>query len=125
MTQNVSEEAVERYDIFHIGGEWGAEQQASSMRAVPDGDYVLYEDYETLRRLLTDAEARNATARDAAVLRAIEVTLEKAAVTARHACLVQPDGGEPTDDERMVCEEAEHRIRAIDKNAILKEISHE
>ena len=72
-----------------------------------------------------ERERWNALMDDTRVLRAIEVTLEKAAVTARHACLVQPDGGEPTDDERMVCEEAEHRIRAIDKNAILQEISHE
>ena len=110
MTQNVSEEAVERYDIFHIGGEWGAEQQASSMRAVPDGDYVLYEDYETLRRLLTDAEARNATARDAAVLRAIEVTLERVKERlARLSGMYTP---------RQI-------VNATDKNAILQEISHE
>ncbi len=39
--------------------------------------------------------------------------LKKAADVARHACLVQPDGGNPTEDERLVCEEAWRRILAL------------
>jgi len=37
---------------------------------------------------------------------------EEAARIARDACLVPPDGGAPTEEERAVCEEAERRIRA-------------
>lgn len=39
--------------------------------------------------------------------------LEAAADVAWHACLVQPDGGNPTEDERLVCEEAWRRILAL------------
>jgi hypothetical protein len=42
-------------------------------------------------------------------------TLRAAADTARSACLVQPDGGSPTEDERRVCEEAARRILASGK----------
>ena len=41
--------------------------------------------------------------------------LEAAAYVAVNACLVPPDGGSPTEDERLVCEEAYKRIRALKK----------
>ena len=39
--------------------------------------------------------------------------LREAAQVARYSCLVPPDGGSPTEDERRVCEEAERRIIAL------------
>jgi hypothetical protein len=38
--------------------------------------------------------------------------LDHAAYLARHACLVPPDGGSPTEDEAAVCDEAAKRILA-------------
>ena len=51
---------------------------------------------------IADAERRGA-----------EEMRERAAQTARIACLVPPDGGSPTEEERLVCEEAARRIRAL------------
>lgn len=42
--------------------------------------------------------------------------IEAAAYVAVNACLVPPDGGSPTEDERLVCEEAYKRIRALKKD---------
>jgi len=39
--------------------------------------------------------------------------LEDAASVAANACLVEPDGGNPTEDEKFVCEEAYRRVRAL------------
>jgi len=39
--------------------------------------------------------------------------MERAAEVALNACLVPPDGGSPTEEERLVCEEAARRIRAL------------
>ena len=36
---------------------------------------------------------------------------ERCALIARNGCLVPPDGGSPTEDERLLCEEIERRIR--------------
>lgn len=44
---------------------------------------------------------------------AVALALEGAASTAANACLVEPDGGSPTEEERLVCELAYHRIRAL------------
>lgn len=52
-----------------------------------------------------DAAERADQARDAA--------LEEAATVAENACLVPPDGGSPTDDEREMCEEAARQIRSL------------
>ena len=42
-----------------------------------------------------------------------EAMREAAASVASNACLVPPDGGNPTEEERLVCEEAWRRIRAL------------
>ena len=39
-----------------------------------------------------------------------EAALREAAYVAINACLVPPDGGNPTEEERLVCEEAYRRI---------------
>ena len=39
-----------------------------------------------------------------------EAALREAAYVAINACLVPPDGGSPTEEERLVCEEAHRRI---------------
>ncbi len=43
--------------------------------------------------------------------------LRQAASVACNACLVDPDGGSPTEDERLVCEEAYRRILALIQEA--------
>lgn len=40
------------------------------------------------------------------------VERNRCAWIARHGCLVPPDGGSPTEAERLLCEEIERRIRA-------------
>jgi hypothetical protein len=50
----------------------------------------------------------------AARIAALEVALREAANIAETACLVPPDGGEPTESERLMCEDAARRIRALD-----------
>ena len=40
-----------------------------------------------------------------------EVERERCAAIARSGCLVPPDGGQPTEDERLLCEEIERRIQ--------------
>ena len=42
-----------------------------------------------------------------------EAALREAAYVAINACLVPPDGGSPTEAERLVCEEAHRRILAL------------
>jgi len=51
-----------------------------------------------------------AVSSDAAALVAAE--RNRCATIARNGCLVPPDGGSPTEDERLLCEEIERRIRA-------------
>ena len=43
---------------------------------------------------------------------AVAAAVERCATVARNGCLVLPDGGSPTEDERLLCEEIERRIRA-------------
>jgi hypothetical protein len=49
----------------------------------------------------------------AMIAAAVRDALERAASVARNACLVDPDGGNPTEDERFMCEEAYRRIRTM------------
>lgn len=42
-----------------------------------------------------------------------EAALKEAAYVAINACLVPPDGGSPTEEDRLVCEEAYRRIIAL------------
>lgn len=42
----------------------------------------------------------------------VAIEREACAKVAENACLVDPDGGSPTEEERIVCEEAARRIRA-------------
>ena len=63
---------------------------------------------DNIRALLSERDALRAqlqAARDGA--------LEEAAYQAQHACLVPPDGGSPTEEEVIVCDEAAKRIRAL------------
>lgn len=60
---------------------------------------------EAVQRVKDMGDERAARARDAA--------LEEAAFVAEHACLVDPDGGSPTDAEAELCAEAARRIRAL------------
>lgn len=53
------------------------------------------------------------TALDRMLAEAREKALREAAHVAVNACLVPPDGGNPTEDERLVCEEAYRRILAM------------
>lgn len=50
---------------------------------------------------------------DALVAEKEREALTEAAYIARNACLVPPDGGNPTEYERLVCEEASRRILAL------------
>lgn len=43
---------------------------------------------------------------------AVRMEREACASIALNACLVPPDGGSPTEEERLVCEEAARRIRS-------------
>jgi len=45
--------------------------------------------------------------------RIANLVLEEAAKVARNACLVPPDGGAPTEEERLMCEQAADEIRAL------------
>ena len=56
-------------------------------------------------------DAWNRRADIAAAIR--EAALREAAYVAINACLVPPDGGSPTEAERLVCEEAYRRILAL------------
>ena len=42
-----------------------------------------------------------------------EQIIKQCAAIARNACLVPPDGGSPTEEERLVCEAAEQNILAL------------
>ena len=44
--------------------------------------------------------------------RGIAAERVRCAVVARNGCLVPPDGGSPTEDERLLCEEIARRILA-------------
>lgn len=48
----------------------------------------------------------------AAEVRRQDAVIERCAMIARNGCLVPPDGGSPTEAERLLCEEIERRIRA-------------
>ena len=72
-----------------------------------------------IKAQISTIDASNDTAE---VLRAIptidpaairEAALREAAYVAINACLVPPDGGSPTEAERLVCEEAHRRILAL------------
>jgi hypothetical protein len=65
--------------------------------------------HNILALIRPDAKA----ALDAYVAAAVRDALERAASVACNACLVAPDGGNPTEDERLVCEEAYRRILAL------------
>ena len=70
---------------------------AADMIECPDGDWVSIEDHK----------AALETARNDA--------LRQAAYMARHACLVPPDGGSPSEAEAELCDEAERRILTLVK----------
>ena|SRR6188768_523086 len=46
-------------------------------------------------------------------IEALEAALMEAENIARHGCLVPPDGGSPTENERLMCEDIAHRIRVL------------
>lgn len=48
-----------------------------------------------------------------AEVRGFAAGVEAAARVAREGCLVPPDGGSPTEAERLLCEEIERRIRSL------------
>lgn len=56
---------------------------------------------------------------DADRLEAGRQVMEAAAVRAANACLVPPDGGSPTEDERRVADAAASALRALDLPTIL------
>lgn len=59
------------------------------------------------------AQPHDRTALDAAIRAAKVEAWKEAAVVAANACLVDPDGGSPTEEERLVCDEAYRRILAL------------
>lgn len=65
--------------------------------------YVTEEGHD---KALSEAEERGWN-------RGAEAMRDKSAWTAKYACLVEPDGGSPTEEEANVCDEAEKRIRAL------------
>ena len=85
------------YQGWAVGGGW-IERNAAMMNAY-------------LGPCLTPAEV--AAQVHAARRLCADAMREAAARAARHACLVPPDGGSPSDDEVAVCDEAERRIRAL------------
>ncbi len=48
-----------------------------------------------------------------AVMAAEAAERNRCALIARNGCLVPPDGGSPTEEERLLCEEIERRIREV------------
>jgi hypothetical protein len=48
-----------------------------------------------------------------AIKHQLEKLVERCASIAKQACLVAPDGGSPTEDEYLVCEEAARRILTL------------
>lgn len=67
---------------------------------------------QSLGELVERLEAAN-MALVAELAKARETALREAASIAFNACLVPPDGGNPTEAERLVCEEAGNRILAL------------
>ena len=59
---------------------------------------------ESLRAALAEAAT--------ALPQAVRDERNRCALIARNGCLVPPDGGSPTEAERLLCEEIERRIRA-------------
>lgn len=49
---------IQRYDVWPFDCEHGINCPTVDLRVSHDGDYVLYEDYATLRSQLADAEQR-------------------------------------------------------------------
>lgn len=60
---------------------------------------------------LVDPAAKSLDEHTALAIRA--AALREAAYVAFNACLVPPDGGNPTEEERLVCDEASRRILAL------------
>ena len=77
--------AIQRY-------EHSDEDECYGMQPAPYGNYVHIDDHE------------------AAVAAARAEGMREAAGIAANACLVDPDGGSPTEEERLACEEAYRRI---------------
>lgn len=71
-------------------------------------------DYDAAHRLIMSPESYRMlhAAIDAAIAEAVLAERHACADVAANACLVPPDGGSPTEEERLVCEEASARIMA-------------
>lgn len=69
------------------------------------------EDERHIPKIEAKRVARITAALNPAAIR--EAALREAAYVAFNACLVPPDGGNPTEEERLVCDEASRRILAL------------
>jgi len=104
---------VERYNIYPY------DQYSTDERTSPTGDWVRYEDYQALQaeigilRTEKHADAEAIGHLQSQLAKAREDALREAAYVARNACLVPPDGGNPTEAEAAVCDEAYIRILAL------------
>lgn len=89
-------------------------------RAAPEeAEWTRYDEQIEYSQLVirtltpTDAQAALDAMLDAAREEGRREALTEAAYIACNACLVPPDGGNPTEDERLVCDEAYRRILAL------------
>jgi len=71
-------------------------------------------DYDAGHRLGLTAECYRMLRKgiDAAIAEAVLAERHACAEAAANACLVPPDGGSPTEAERLLCQEAAERIMA-------------
>lgn len=102
--REVVNDGVRKYAIGYTGGS----TQVSILR---EHGLITKPVNAGYRANLTEKGKRYARAIPAINPAAIrEAALREAAYVAINACLVPPDGGSPTEEERLVCEEAYRRI---------------
>lgn len=93
----------------------GPDDNAKGWGLLRRGEDVFWEDPEnsTPEDRSGLSEYVRADVVDAIVAEKVREALTEAAYIARNACLVPPDGGNPTEYERLVCDEASRRILAL------------
>jgi hypothetical protein len=74
--------------------------------SVRRGNYMLYVPWTDADEDVRELEAIGANA-------VREETIRQCAEIACNACLVPPDGGSPTEEERLICEAASRNILAL------------
>ena len=89
-----------------------ANQDYCAMGYPEEGGIAASGTADMIRREIR-AQPHDRTALEAATRAAKVEAWRLAASVAANACLVEPDGGSPTEEERLVCDEACRRIMAL------------